>query len=76
MVHMNKRSGSASKERILREATKVFSEHGYEKSSMRMIAKASNISIGGLYLYFENKDSILIYLFLTAMYNHILNSLV
>ena len=48
---MNKRSGTASKERILRQATKIFSEHGYEKSSMRMIAHASNISIGGLYLY-------------------------
>jgi len=58
MVHMNIRSGPASKERILREATKVFSEHGYEKSSMRMIAKASNISTGGLYLYFKNKDDL------------------
>jgi AcrR family transcriptional regulator len=58
MVHMNKRSGPASKERILKEATKVFSEHGYEKSSMRMIAKASNISIGGLYLYFKNKEDL------------------
>ncbi len=58
MVHMNKRSGPASKERILRQATKVFSEHGYEKSSMRMIAKASNISTGGLYLYFKNKEDL------------------
>jgi AcrR family transcriptional regulator len=58
MVHMNKRSGPASKERILREATKIFSEHGYEKSSMRMIANAANISIGGLYLYFRNKENL------------------
>jgi len=55
---MNKRSGIASKERILKAATKVFSEHGYEKSSMRMIAKASHISIGGLYLYFKNKEDL------------------
>lgn len=60
MVHMNKRSGPASKERILKAATKVFSEHGYEESSMRMIAKASNISIGGLYLYFKNKEDLYI----------------
>ena len=58
MVHVNKRSGTASKERILRHATKIFLEHGYEKSSMRMIAKASNISIGGLYLYFKNKEDL------------------
>ena len=55
---MNKRSGPASKERILRQATKVFSDHGYEKSSMRMIAIASHISIGGLYLYFKNKEDL------------------
>lgn len=55
---MNKRSGLASKKRILKAATRVFSEHGYEKSSMRMIAKASHISIGGLYLYFRNKEDL------------------
>ena len=55
---MNKRSGPASRERILRQATKIFSEHGYEKSSMRMIANASKISIGGLYLYYKNKDNL------------------
>lgn len=55
---MNKRSGSKSKERIIKAATRVFSEHGYEKSSMRMIAKASHISTGGLYLYFRNKEDL------------------
>lgn len=55
---MNKRSESTSKERIIKAATKVFSENGYEKSSMRMIAKASHISTGGLYLYFRNKEDL------------------
>ena len=55
---MNKRSGIESKKRILRAATRVFTKYGYEKSSMRMIAKASNISIGGLYLYFKNKEDL------------------
>jgi len=55
---MNKRSGTESRKRILRAATKVFTKHGYEKSSMRMIAVASHISIGGLYLYFKNKEDL------------------
>ena len=42
---------------------KVFSEYSYAKANMRMIAKASNISIGGLYLYFKNKED----LYLTLM---------
>jgi AcrR family transcriptional regulator len=55
---MNKRSGKESKKRILRAATRVFAKHGYDKSSMRMIAVASHISIGGLYLYFKNKEDL------------------
>ncbi|MDP2279982.1 MAG: TetR/AcrR family transcriptional regulator [Nitrospirota bacterium] len=60
---MNKRSGIKSKKRILDAAMRVFSECGYANANMRMIAKASNISIGGLYLYFKNKED----LYLTLM---------
>jgi AcrR family transcriptional regulator len=60
---MNKRSGIESKKRILDAAMRVFSEHGYAKANMRMIAKAADISIGGLYLYFKNKED----LYLTLM---------
>lgn len=60
---MNKRSGIESRKRILDAAIRVFSEHGYAKASMRTIAKAADISIGGLYLYFRNKED----LYLTLM---------
>ncbi|MBI5205369.1 MAG: TetR/AcrR family transcriptional regulator [Nitrospirae bacterium] len=60
---MNKRSGIKSKKRILDAAMKVFAEYGYAKANMRVIAKASDISIGGLYLYFKNKED----LYLTLM---------
>ena len=60
---MNKRSGIKSKKRILDAAMRVFAEYGYAKANMRMIAKASNISTGGLYLYFKNKED----LYLTLM---------
>ena len=55
---MNKRSGIESKKRIINAALKLFSEYGYSKASMRMIANAASISIGGLYLYFKNKDEL------------------
>lgn len=55
---MNKRSGIESKKRIIDAALKLFSEYGYSKASMRMIANAASISIGGLYLYFKNKDEL------------------
>lgn len=55
---MNKRSGIESRKKIFNSATKVFSEYGYAKASMRMIAKEAGISIGGLYLYFKNKDEL------------------
>lgn len=58
MVQVNKRSGLKTKEKILIAAMKVFSAYGYEGASIRAIAKAAGISIGGLYLYFRNKEEL------------------
>lgn len=60
---MNKRSGIESKKRILAAAIRTFSEYGYKGANMRMIAKQAGISVGGLYLYYKNKDD----LYLTLM---------
>jgi AcrR family transcriptional regulator len=60
---MNKRSGIESKKKILAAAIKVFSSSGYANANMRMIAKASGLSIGSIYLYFKNKED----LFLTLI---------
>jgi AcrR family transcriptional regulator len=55
---MNKRSGQESKKKILNAARRAFSEYGYKGAGMRMIAKAADISLGGLYLYFQNKEDL------------------
>jgi len=55
---MNKRSGKESKKKILGAATRVFSAYGYKGASMRVIAHAAGISLGGLYLYFKNKEDL------------------
>ena len=58
MVQVNKRSGEKTKAKILDVAMQVFSTHGYEGASIRAIAKAAGISIGGVYLYFRNKEEL------------------
>jgi AcrR family transcriptional regulator len=55
---MNKRSGEESRKKILNAARRVFSKYGYKGASMRMIAKAADISLGGLYLYFKSKEDL------------------
>jgi AcrR family transcriptional regulator len=58
MVHVNKRSGIKTKEKILDAAMQVFSTFGYAGANIRAIAKAAGISIGGVYLYFRNKEEL------------------
>lgn len=59
---MNRRSGYESKKRIVNAAIKVFSQHGYNGATMRMIAKEAGISVGGVYLYFKNKEELSLFL--------------
>jgi AcrR family transcriptional regulator len=55
---MNKRSGIESKKKIIDAAMAVFSTKGYAKANIREIAKAAGISVGGVYLYFRNKEEL------------------
>ena len=51
-------SGNA-RARLLREAAKLFMEHGYERTTMRNIANATEIKLGSIAYYFKSKDEIL-----------------
>ena len=55
---MNKRSAEESKRTILAAARTVFAEQGYAGASMRDIARVAGFSVGGLYLYFKNKEDL------------------
>jgi len=46
-------------DRILATATEVIAREGYEKASMRAVAKASGVSLAGLYHYFDSKEKML-----------------
>jgi len=48
-----------SKQQIQEAALTLFAEHGFEKTSIRMIAQKANISLGLLYNYYAGKDELL-----------------
>lgn len=48
--------GERTRERILESALELFREHGYDATTMRMIAEAAGVSLGNSYYYFPSKD--------------------
>ncbi|MCD4666145.1 MAG: TetR family transcriptional regulator [Bacteroidales bacterium] len=62
------------RERILKAATQVFAQNGFYSSKISQIAKIANVADGTIYLYFKNKDDILISLFEDEM-NKIIRSM-
>lgn len=53
-------------EMILRAAIKVFAENGFFNSKVADVAKEAGVADGTVYLYFKNKDDILV-----SIFNHV-----
>ncbi len=49
--------------RILEAAIKIFAENGFFQSTIAQIAKEAGVADGTIYLYFKNKDDILVQFF-------------
>ena len=49
--------------KILKAAIKVFAQEGFFNAKVEQIAKLAGVATGTTYLYFENKDDILISIF-------------
>ena len=49
--------------RILEAAVKVFAEQGFNQSTISQIAREAGVADGTIYLYFKNKDDILVQFF-------------
>ncbi|MGH7163430.1 MAG: TetR/AcrR family transcriptional regulator [Planctomycetota bacterium] len=47
------------KEEIRRRAAEVFAAKGFDRASIRGVAKAAKMSLAGLYYYYRGKDEIL-----------------
>ncbi len=59
---------------ILEAATRAIAQVGYEKASMRMVAKAAGASLAGMYHYFDSKERML-FLIQFRAFNSLLNNL-
>ncbi|MFZ1983348.1 MAG: TetR/AcrR family transcriptional regulator [Desulfatitalea sp.] len=47
-------------QQILTAAIKVFAERGFSQSTIAQIAQEAGVADGTIYLYFKNKDDILV----------------
>jgi AcrR family transcriptional regulator len=54
------RSMLVKRDAVLRTAAHLFLEHGYQKSSMSLLAKQLKVTKPALYYYFRNKEEILV----------------
>ena len=61
------------RQRILKAATKIFAKNGFYNSKISQIAKLAKVENGTIYLYFKNKDDVLISLFEVEMNSILLN---
>jgi TetR/AcrR family transcriptional regulator, fatty acid metabolism regulator protein len=59
---MRKRKGN-KEQAILDAAVKVFAQHGYHHATISSIAELAGIATGSIYLYYKNKESILLTVF-------------
>jgi AcrR family transcriptional regulator len=55
----NGKQPSARYDALINVATKLFSEHGYDATSVRMIADEAGLQSGSLYSHIRSKDEIL-----------------
>lgn len=53
--------------RIIAAATRIFAEKGFFKATVSDIAGAAEVAEGTIYLYFKNKDDVLISIFENSM---------
>jgi len=53
--------------RILDAAVSVFAQNGFYNAKVSQIAKEAGVAYGTIYLYFKNKEDILIQVFIDAM---------
>ncbi|MCK7516317.1 MAG: TetR/AcrR family transcriptional regulator [Ignavibacteriales bacterium] len=59
---MRTKEGNKEKD-ILDAAIKIFAKEGFHQAKISQIAKEANVATGSVYLYFKNKDSVLIKIF-------------
>lgn len=59
----NAENTASNRDRILQEAERLFSEKGFDATSVSSVAQAAGVNKALVYYYFENKDDLLASLF-------------
>ncbi len=59
---MRTKEGNKEKD-ILEAAIKVFADYGYHNAKVAKIAEVANVATGSVYVYFKNKEDILLKIF-------------
>jgi AcrR family transcriptional regulator len=57
-MNKNVERGQATREHLVDIATRLFAEHGYEGTSIRMVLAEAVVSRGSLYHHFPGKDAL------------------
>ena len=55
----DKESNQLREQRILRAASELFVQYGFDKTTVSEIAKEAGISKGAIYLHFQSKEHLL-----------------
>lgn len=55
-----RKASEQSRDRILTVALSAFRKRGFDKTTMRDIAKAANMSLGAAYYYFPSKEALVL----------------
>jgi TetR/AcrR family transcriptional regulator, fatty acid metabolism regulator protein len=68
---MARQKSDDKRRRILQAAVKVFAQKGYHAAKVAAIARGADVADGTIYLYFRNKEDILVSLFDEVMDEHL-----
>jgi AcrR family transcriptional regulator len=60
LEHQATERGDATRERILGAALRLFRRRGFERTTMREIARAAGVSLGSTYYYFPSKEALVL----------------
>jgi TetR/AcrR family fatty acid metabolism transcriptional regulator len=71
---MPRQKSDEKRRRILQAAVKVFAQKGYHRARVSAIARRADVADGTIYLYFRNKEDILVCLFDQVMEEHLQNA--
>lgn len=61
---------AGKRERILRAAVDVFAQTGYHNARVSDVARVAGVADGTIYLYFTNKEELLVTIFREAAHRH------